>query len=310
MTLAMVFPGQGSQSVGMQAELADAWPVVRDTYGEASEVLGYDLWDLVQNDPNGRLGATEVTQPAMLAAGVAAWRVWREAGGPEPVVMAGHSLGEYTALVCADALDFASAIFLVRERGKFMQEACPPGQGAMAAILGLDDEQVIDICEQASAVGVAQAANFNSPGQVVVAGNRAAVAKVIELATAAGARRALDLPVSVPSHSSLMQPAADRLAPLLADAAFEAPQIPVLSSAAVRRYGHGDDIRELLVSQLYSPVQWVRTIQTMVAEGITSVVECGPGKVLAGLSRRIDRNVTVTCIDTPDALQKALDSLA
>lgn len=306
MTLAMVFPGQGSQSVGMQAALADAYPVVRNTYEEASDVLGYDLWALVQDGPEERLGSTEVTQPAMLTAGVAAFRAWQAEDGPTPAMMAGHSLGEYSALVCAGAIAFGDAVDLVRQRGEFMQSACPSGDSAMAAVLGLDDDAVLDICLNASTIGTAEAVNFNSPGQVVVAGNRLAVERVIELARDAGARRALRLSVSVPSHSSLMLAAGERLSPLLADTEIGTPSQAVISSSAVRRYGDADDIRDLLTKQVSSPVHWVATVQAMLADGVTAIVECGPGKVLAGLSKRIDRSIRVSCIDTPAALTAAV----
>lgn len=310
MTTAMVFPGQGSQSVGMQAALAERYAVVRDTYAEASEVLGYDLWRVVQDGPEERLGSTEVTQPAMLTAGVATFRAWREEGGAVPSAMAGHSLGEYSALVCAGAIRFPDAVHLVQRRGQYMQNACPPDESAMAAVLGLDDEAVLDICVNASTIGTAEAVNFNSPGQVVVAGNRLAVQTVIDLAKDAGARRALKLPVSVPSHSSLMMGAGEKLAELLADTIIETPALPVISSAVVRPYDDGADIRALLKRQVHSPVQWVRTVQVLIADGARRIIECGPGKVLAGLSKRIDRSVSVSCIDTPEALAKALEEQA
>jgi len=306
LTLAMVFPGQGSQSVGMQAELALQFDVVRATYDEASEVLGYDLWKRVQDGPKEALDNTVVTQPAMLTAGVATWRVWRGAGGDLPVHMAGHSLGEYTALVCAGALSFSDAVLLVRRRAELMQKAVPVGVGAMAALLGLDTNSVLDICETASAIGVAEAVNFNSPGQVVVAGHKSAVATLVDLAREQGARRAILLDVSVPSHSSLMRPAGDALAEYLADTDFSVARITVLNSVDAQPYGNPDDIRERLQRQISSPVQWVETVQALIAAGADSLVECGPGKVLAGLCRRIDKSVPVICLDTPDNLQKAL----
>lgn len=306
MTLAMVFPGQGSQSVGMQSELARQFDAVRATYDEASKVLGYDLWTLVQNGPKEELDNTVVTQPAMLTAGVAAWRVWRGAGGDLPSRMAGHSLGEYTALVCAGALQFSDAILLVRRRAELMQKAVPVGVGAMAALLGLDTNSVLDICETASAIGVAEAVNFNSPGQVVVAGHKSAVATLVDLAREQGARRAILLDVSVPSHSSLMRPAGEALAEHLADTEFSAAEITVLNSVDGQAYGSPDDIRERLQRQVSSPVQWVETVQALIAAGADSLVECGPGKVLAGLCRRIDKSVPVICLDNPDNLQKAL----
>ena len=306
MTLAMVFPGQGSQSVGMQAELARQFEVVKTTYDEASEGLGYDLWRLVQDGPKEELNNTLVTQPAMLAAGVAAWRAWREAGGTMPSHMAGHSLGEYTALVCAGALTFSAAVLLVRRRSELMQEAVPVGEGAMAAILGLDADVVVDICEIASAVGIAEAVNFNSPGQVVVAGQKSAVSTLLELAKERGARRAIMLDVSVPAHSSLMRPAGEALAEDLAATDFSAAEITVLNSVGGQPYGGPDDIRERLQRQISSPVQWVKTVNALIASGVDALVECGPGKVLAGLCRRIDKSVAVICIDNPDNLSKAL----
>jgi len=305
-SLAMVFPGQGSQSVGMQSELAAQYPVVRETYTEASAALGYDLWQLVQEGPDAELDRTEVTQPAMLTAGVAAWRAWKAAGGAVPAVMAGHSLGEYSALVCAGALELSAAAPLVRKRGQLMQGAVAAGKGAMAAILGLDDDTVVKVCEQAGATGIAEAVNFNSPGQVVISGDKAAIAHAVELAQQAGARRAVMLKVSAPMHSSMLRRAGEELATELAATELTEPGIDVMSSIDVRRYRDADDIRELLTRQVFSPVQWTRTTQALVAEGADNIVECGPGKVLAGLTRRIDRSVAAGCIDGPEALQKLL----
>lgn len=306
MTLAFVFPGQGSQSVGMLNALSAAHPAVGQTYDEASEVLGYDLWRVVSGDPDGRLNQTDVTQPALLAAGVAVWRVWLEQGGAPPQVMAGHSLGEYTALVCADALAFPEAVALVAERGRLMQEAVPEGAGAMAAVLGLSDEQVADVCRQAAQDGVVQPVNFNSPGQVAVAGERRAVERAMELAKAAGARRALVLPVSVPSHCALMEDAAAKLLQRLQGVAVQTPAIPVLHNFDVQAHGDADEIREVLAKQLYNPVRWVETIQAMAAQGVTKLVECGPGKVLVGLNKRIDKGMTAHAVFDPDSLQAAL----
>lgn len=302
----MVFPGQGSQSPGMQADLAAAFPVVQHTYAQASEVLGYDLWQLVQEGPAEKLSETLVTQPAMLTAGVAAYRVWQAAAGAEPTQMAGHSLGEYTALVCAGAVDFESAMKLVLRRARLMQDAVPAGVGAMAAILGLDDDAVIAACAAAAAIGVAEAVNFNSPGQVVIAGHKKALDKVIELAREAGARRALMLPVSVPSHSSLMVGAGEALAEALAESEFTAPQITVVAATDATPYTDAEDIRSRLSRQVYGPVQWVATVQAIIKGGATSIVECGPGKVLAGLIRRIDKGTPVAFIDSTSGLQKAL----
>jgi len=306
LTLAMIFPGQGSQSVGMQDELALQFEAVRATYAEASDLLGYDLWSLVHEGPKEALNSTVVTQPAMLTAGVAAWRVWRSAGGELPAQMAGHSLGEYTALVCAGALQFSDAIPLVRRRADLMQQAVPVGVGAMAAILGLDSDAILDICETASAIGTAEAVNFNSPAQIVVAGQKSAVTTLVDLAKEHGARRAIMLDVSVPSHSSLMRPAGEALANDLAAIEFSPPSITVLNSVDAKPYGDAVDIRDRLTRQVFSPVQWVRTINAMIEAGADRLVECGPGKVLAGLCRRIDKSVPAICIDNPDNLTKAL----
>jgi [acyl-carrier-protein] S-malonyltransferase len=289
MALAFVFPGQGSQSVGMLAELGAAEPVVRDTFAEASEVLGYDLWELCQDGPESDLGATERTQPAMLAAGVATWRVWVQLGGPRPLAMAGHSLGEYTALVCADAMDFRTAIDVVRFRGQVMQQAVPLGQGAMAAVLGLDDADLDAACREAAQGEVVEPVNFNAPGQTVIAGNATAVARAIDAAKARGARRAVLLPVSVPSHSSLMLGAADRLAEKLATVDVRMPNVPDVYTVDVRRHASPEGIRQSLKEQLFKPVRWADTVRAMIAGGATTFVECGPGKVLTSLNRRIER---------------------
>jgi [acyl-carrier-protein] S-malonyltransferase len=302
----MVFPGQGSQSVGMQADLAAEFPVVQETYAEASEVLGYDLWALIQGGSAEKLSETIVTQPAMLAAGIAAYRVWQAAGGPAPEQVAGHSLGEYSALVAAESLSFADAMRVVMRRSELMQDAVPAGVGAMAAIIGLDDEGVIAACKEASSVGVAEPVNFNSPGQVVIAGHREAIDSAIEHCQAAGARRALLLAVSVPSHSSLMIKAGEALQEALAEAAISTPAIKVIAATDGNAYADGNDIRARLSRQVYGPVQWVITVKAIIEGGATSIVECGPGKVLAGLCRRIDKGTPVTFIDSVDSLQKSL----
>jgi [acyl-carrier-protein] S-malonyltransferase len=304
----MVFPGQGSQSPGMLAELAALHPEVSDTYAEASDMLGYDLWSLVQNGPAEKLNETIVTQPAMLAAGVATWRLWQKLGGALPVAMAGHSLGEYTALVCAGAIEFRDAVGLVQRRAEFMQNAVPAGEGAMAAILGLDDQAVRDVCRNAANGGVAEAANFNSPGQVVIAGHRGTIERAIELAKEAGARRAIMLAVSVPSHSTLMLPAGEALAESLQAAAFQAPSLPVINAVDATPYTDASDIRQRLTRQVSSPVHWVDTVQRLIADGATSIAECGPGKVLTGLIKRIDRSVRSFCIDSPHALASNLEN--
>ena len=303
----MVFPGQGSQSQGMQNDLADAFDVVGETYAEASDALGYDLWQLVQEGPAEKLDQTVVTQPAMLTAGYAAWRCWNAAGGATPGEVAGHSLGEYTALVCAGAIDFADALRVVMRRSELMANAVAEGEGAMAALLGLDDESVRKVCADATGeLGVAEPVNYNSPGQVVIAGHRTALDKAVELAKAAGARRAVLLPVSVPSHSSLMRDAGEALLETLHAAEFRMPDIPVYNATDAKTYVDPDDIRTHLSKQVYSHVHWVNTIGSMIAAGATSVVECGPGKVLTGLMRRIDRKMPAGQLEDNDSLQKAL----
>jgi len=308
MSLAFVFPGQGSQSVGMLSALAAAEPVVQETFAEASAVLGYDLWALCQQGPEADLGTTERTQPAMLAAGVATWRAWRRHGGPQPVAMAGHSLGEYTALVCSDALDFRAAVDLVRFRGQVMQEAVPLGQGAMAAILGLDDVDIAAACREAEQGEVVEPVNFNSPGQVVIAGNAAAVSRAIEAAKARGAKRAVALPVSVPSHSRLMAGAAEKLAARLASVELRMPNVPEVYTVDVKTHQSVDGIRQSLKEQLYKPVRWADTIRAMLAGGVTTLVECGPGKVLTSLNRRIERrpDLAMLAVDDPSSLAATL----
>ena len=308
MAVAFVFPGQGSQSVGMLKTLAEAEPVVAATFAEASKVLGYDLWQLCQSGPEDALNATERTQPAMLAAGVAVWRVWRKRGGPAPTVMSGHSLGEFTALVCADSLDFATAVELVSFRGRAMQEAVPVGQGAMAAVLGLDDDAVEAACREAARGEVVEAVNFNAPGQVVIAGHATAVKRAIEACKTRGAKRAIDLPVSVPSHSSLMKPAAERLQERLEQTEVRSPLVPEIYSVDVRKHGHPQGIRGALVQQLFSPVRWADTVRRMVGSGVTHIVECGPGKVLTGLNRRVERRkeISVYAVDDSATIDEAI----
>ncbi|OOY86667.1 [acyl-carrier-protein] S-malonyltransferase, partial [Solemya velum gill symbiont] len=289
--IAFLFPGQGSQSIGMLADLQAAYPVVAETFAEASDALGFDLWKLVQDGPESDLNQTHNTQPAMLAAGVAAWRVWKQQGGSDPVVMAGHSLGEYSALTCSGSLQFTDAVRLVAERGLLMQQAVPEGVGAMAAVLGLDDDVVRQVCADAAGEEVVEAVNYNSPGQVVIAGHAAAVARAIEAAKEAGAKRALPLPVSVPSHCALMKPAADKLAEVLSGIEVNVPAIPVIHNVNVDVADDADSIRQMLVEQLYSPVRWTETVQRMQSDGVSLLVEAGPGKVLTGLARRIDRKL-------------------
>ena len=308
MSYAFVFPGQGSQSLGMLAELAGDHAVIGETFAAAGEALGYDLWSVVQEGPEERLNSTEVTQPALLAASVATWRAFRAKSDFTPAFMAGHSLGEYSALVCADALDFQDAVRLVEFRGQAMQEAVPAGTGAMAAILGLDDEVVIAACEEAAQDEVVSAVNFNSPGQVVIAGNKAAVERAIDIAKEKGAKRAMELPVSVPSHCALMKPAAEAMSVRLAETDLRAPQVPVIHNVDVETHNAPDEIRQALIAQLHSPVRWVETVQKMAAQGVTGLIECGPGKVLAGLNRRIDRGMDVVAVTDSATLDKAVEA--
>ena len=304
---AFLFPGQGSQSVGMVSDLAAGSELVRHTFEEASAVLGYDLWGVTEQGPEERLGQTQVTQPALLAAGIATWRVWLDRGGQTPDFMAGHSLGEYTALVAAGALDFEVAIGLVARRGEMMQQATPAGSGAMAAVLGLDDDVLAAVCEQASDAGVVSCANFNSPGQVVIAGERAAVDRACELAGEAGARRAVPLAVSVPSHCALMAPAAEGMRAVLEQAEVRAPKIPVLHNVDTRVRSAPDEIRAALVEQLYRPVRWADTVRKLVDEGVQRMAECGPGRVLAGLNRRISRDIETAALISHDAIGQTLE---
>lgn len=302
MSTAYVFPGQGSQSVGMLAALAEAFPEVEQTFSEASAVLGYDLWRLVQDGPTDQLNQTTVTQPAMLAAGVATWRCARAAGAPKPEWLAGHSLGEYTALVAAGTLDFEIAVSLVEFRARAMQEAVAEGDGAMAAVLGLDDQVVVDLCGKAAGDEVVEAVNFNAPGQVVIAGHAGAVARASELMKEAGARRCIELPVSVPSHCALMRPAAQRLRERLESVSFAPTTIQVLHNVNVASSTDEAEFRDALTRQLYRPVRWVETVQKMRDGGVGQVVECGPGKVLAGLNRRIDRSMDSAALIDPQAI--------
>jgi len=309
MSLAFVFPGQGSQSVGMLSQLATEFPQVQATFDEASKALGYDLWELISSGPEEKLNQTDHTQPAMLAAGIAVWRCWQSVSSIMPDYFAGHSLGEYSALVAAGSLDFSDAIKLVEQRGQFMQQAVPAGTGAMAAILGLDDDSVRDVCLQAAGTGVVEAVNFNSPGQVVIAGEAELVNKAIELATEKGAKRAILLPVSVPSHCALMKPAAEKLAQALADIVVKMPATPVIHNTNISQATNEQDIRDLLAAQLQSPVRWVETVQGFATQGVDKLVECGPGKVLAGLTRRIDKSITGLPVFDSTSLEKAIKSL-
>lgn len=308
--LAFVFPGQGSQRTGMLSALASQHGLIEATFAEASEALGYDSWALVQEGPQEELNLTERTQPLLLTASVALWRLWLELGGAAPALMAGHSLGEFSALVCAGSIELGDAVRLVRARGRFMQTAVPVGEGAMAAILGLADEVVEEQCRQAGEQGVVEAVNYNSPGQVVIAGQAAAVERAIALCTEAGARRALPLPVSAPFHTSLMRPAGEQLAEELAKLKLSAPAIPVVHNVHCRPADDPEEIRRLLVEQIHSPVPWTGCVQYMVEQGITHTVECGPGKVLSGLNKRIQRSLICLQLDEPEALEQALKACA
>lgn len=303
---ALLFPGQGSQSIGMLSELSESSPLVRRTFQEAGEILGQNLWTLVSEGPAEVLNQTEWTQPAMLAGGVAVWRVWQDADGPQPRVVAGHSLGEYSALVAAGALDFGDAVRLVHARGRFMQEAVPAGTGTMAAILGLDDEVVEAICRESAEDQVVVPANYNSPGQLVIAGHGPAVERAIHRCREAGAKRAMVLPVSVPSHCPLMRPAAERLGEMLAEIEVRAPSLTVMHNVDLNSRTEPAGIRRALVEQLTSPVRWTRLIQTICGRGILHLGECGPGKVLCGLGRRIRREAEWLALERPATLREAL----
>ena len=307
MSFAFFFPGQGSQSLNMMSGF-DSEAVVKATFDEASAALGQDLWAMMNGEDAEIIGQTVNTQPLMLAAGVATYRAYSAAGGKEPAVVAGHSLGEYTALVAAGALDFADAVKLVRLRAELMQNAVPQGVGAMAAILGLEDEQLKAICAEAAQGEVVEAVNFNSPGQVVIAGNAAAVERAMEAAKAAGAKRALPLPVSVPSHCSLMKPAAEKLAEALKSVNIRIPQIRVIHNADVASYDDADKIKDALVRQLYSPVRWTETVNALVAEGVTESAECGPGKVLAGLAKRINKEAVCSALTNAEQVAAFIEA--
>ncbi|MDN2666971.1 ACP S-malonyltransferase [Vibrio sp. 14N.309.X.WAT.E.F5] len=302
---AIVFPGQGSQAIGMLADLGEQYDVVKKTFAEASEALGYDLWALVQDGPVENLNETFRTQPALLTASVAIWRVWQELGLEQPANLAGHSLGEYSALVCAGVIDFKEAIKLVELRGQLMQEAVPAGVGAMYAIIGLDDEAIAKACEEAAQDEVVSPVNFNSPGQVVIAGNKAAVERAGALCKEAGAKRALPLPVSVPSHCALMKPAADKLAVALEALEFNAPALPVINNVDVIAETDPVKIKSALVRQLYSPVRWTEGVQAMNEQGVEKLLELGPGKVLTGLTKRIVKTMTAAAVNDTASLDAA-----
>lgn len=305
----MVFPGQGSQEIGMLKELSEVYPIVQEIFSEASSVLGYDLWNLVQEGSAEKLGQTWVTQPALLAASVAIFKVWQQKEGAKPHFMAGHSLGEYSALVCAGVIDFRDAIKLVELRGKLMQEAVPVGTGAMYAIIGLDNDVVVKACKEAAQGQVVSPVNFNSPGQVVIAGNKEAVERAAILCKEAGAKRALPLAVSVPSHCELMKPAADKLAEKLKTISFQEPQYSVINNVDVKIETSAQAIKDALIAQLYSPVRWTEIVEFMANQGTTLLVEMGPGKVLTGLTKRIIKTLSGCSVNDPTSLDIALESV-
>jgi [acyl-carrier-protein] S-malonyltransferase len=306
--LAFVFPGQGSQQVGMLSDLAEQYPLIQETFAEASVALGYDLWALVSQGPAEALNKTEKTQPALLTASIALWRLWLDAGGRKPDYLAGHSLGEYSALVAAGVLPLADAVVLVEKRGQLMQAAVPDGQGSMAAILGLDDQAVIDGCAQAGGDEVVEAVNFNTPGQVVIAGSAAAVERAITVLKEAGAKRAMPLPVSVPSHCSLMKEAATQLASHLNTLDWQNASLPIIQNVSARAEESADTLKQNLVEQLYRPVLWSQSVAELVNLGVTETVECGPGKVLSGLNKRIEKSLTLSALGTLAAFQERIGS--
>jgi len=303
--LAFVFPGQGSQKVGMLAEFYQAEALVREHFAKASDVLGFDLWQLVSEGPDERLNLTENTQPALLTSSVSLYQLWLQRGGAIPALLAGHSLGEWSALVCAGVLRFEDAVNLVRLRGRYMQEAVPQGVGAMAAVIGLEDSAIVSICAESAGDQVVSAVNFNSPGQVVIAGHKEAVERASTALSSAGAKRVLPLPVSAPFHTSLMKPAAERLATDMAAVPFADPGIPVVHNVSADIEGSGEKIRQLMIEQIYSPVRWVDCIQRLSGRA-TTAVECGPGKVLAGLIKRINKDLVVGTLDSEGSFQSSL----
>lgn len=305
--IAFVFPGQGSQSIGMLAELGAEHPIVMETFAQASEVLGYDLWKLVQHDDEGQLNQTHITQPALLTASVALWRLWLQQGGLMPSVLAGHSLGEYSALVCAGALEFTDAVRLVEARGQFMQAAVPPGEGAMAAIIGMDDDAIAIACEASAQGQVVAPVNYNSPGQVVIAGSKAAVERAMVACKEAGAKRALPLPVSVPSHCALMLPAADKLRTMLAGMTVNVPTVSVVQNVDAKVAHSAEAIVNNLVAQLHQPVLWTQCVESIAASGVELVVECGPGKVLNGLTKRINKTLQTASINDAASFAATLE---
>lgn len=306
--LAFVFPGQGSQKIGMLSELAEQYSLIKETFDQASDVLGYNMWELIQQGEQEAINLTERTQPILLASSVAIWRLWNEKNGAIPSQMAGHSLGEWSALVCSGVVDFADGLNIVRARGQYMQQAVPVGEGAMAAIIGLDDKAILEACANAQSLGVVDAVNFNAPGQVVIAGSNAAVEAAMESCKAAGAKRALPLPVSAPFHTSLMKPAADNLADLVNTVNFSAPQVPVVHNVHAQTETDPETIKALMLEQIYSPVKWVDCVNQLKNNGATTLIECGPGKVLSGLTKRIDREITSLATDSVADFTAALET--
>lgn len=308
--IAIVFPGQGSQAVGMLGDLSESYSQIKETFDEASAALGRDLWALAQNGPAEELNKTQNTQPLVLTASVAMWRVLQSELNVSVDFMAGHSLGEYTALVCAGSLNFVDAVKLVEQRANFMQQAVPAGEGAMAAILGLDVDTLIDICKQAAKGEVVSAVNFNAPGQVVIAGNAGAVNRAIDLAKEQGAKRAIPLPVSVPSHCDLMMPAAENLSNVMVDISFITPSIEVIHNTDVAAHSDAGSIKAALGKQLHTPVRWVETIEALRDSGVTTFIECGPGKVLTGLSKRIDKSLELYSVGDERSFNKTKEALS
>ena len=307
--LAFVFPGQGSQKIGMLAELAEQNPIIEKTFSEASEVLGYDMWHLIQQGEQDEINLTQRTQPILLTCSLAIWRLWNEKQGAVPSQMAGHSLGEWSALVCANVIDFADGLRIVEARGKYMQQAVPVGQGAMAAIIGLEDQAILDACSEASSLGVVDAVNFNAPGQVVIAGSNDAVERAMEICKSAGAKRALPLPVSAPFHTSLMKPAADNLAEMVNAVTFRAPEVPIMHNVHAKNEHDPEVIKALMLEQIYSPVKWVDCVKQLKASGASTLVECGPGKVLSGLAKRIDRELSALATESAADFDAALTTI-
>lgn len=307
--LAFIFPGQGAQSVGMMAELASEYPIVKETFAQASAVLGYDLWSLSQNDETGQINMTEITQPLLLTASVAAWRVWSSITEARPAFLSGHSLGEWSALVCSGVVSFEDAVNLVRLRGKYMQEAVPAGVGAMAAVIGLDDESVMKACETAAEDQFVAPVNYNAPGQVVIAGHKEAVDRAIVACKASGAKKAMPLAVSAPFHTILMKPAATKLAEEIKQVTFNSPEIPLIHNVSAAQESDPESIKNLMIQQIYLPVRWVDCVKALSASGVQQAVECGPGKVLSGMIKRIDKSIQCFQSETPDAISEAVEAV-